>query len=135
MTTRIVVDVFYRDYSLVDSICADEMIDSIRMGRREELTALDLAELPYTNAYTFDFPLDEGEIDIREYMFTLMNGMNPDHQPPLGIRSMMVGDYIVIETQTDYANAWSMELCASVGWKTVARGNTPVPVEYPGDPS
>ena len=135
MTTRIVVDVFYRDYSLVDSIFADEMIDSIRMGRREELTALDLAELPYTKVYTFDFPLDEGEIDIREYMFTLMNGMNPDHQPPLDIRSMMVGDYIVIETQTDYANAWSMELCAPVGWRTVARGNTPVPVEHPGDPS
>lgn len=135
MTTRIIVDVFYRDYSLVDSICADEMIDSIRMGKREELTALDLAELPYTNAYTFDFPLEEGEIDIREYTFTLMNGMNLDHQPPQELRSMMVGDYIVIETQTDYANAWSMELCASVGWKTVARGNTPVPVEYPGDPS
>jgi hypothetical protein len=135
MTTRIIVDVFYRDYSLVDSICADEMIDSVRMGKREEFTALDLAEIPYTNAYTFDFPLEEGEIDIREYTFTLMNGMNIDHQPPQGLRSMMVGDYLVIETQTDFANVWSMELCASVGWRTIGRGNTPVPVEYPGDPS
>ena len=134
MTTRIVVDVFYRQYSEVDSICGEQMFDSMTMGSRE-ISALDLAELPYTNVYTFDFPLEEGEIDIREYMFTLMNGMNPDHQPPLGIRSMMAGDYIVIETQTDYANVWSMELCGAIGWNTVARGNTPVPVEYPGDPS
>ena len=134
MTTRIVVDVFYREYSDVDSICADEMFDSMTMGRRD-ITALELSELPYTNVHTFDFPLEEGEIDIREYMFTLMNGMNPDNQPPLGIRSMMAGDYIVIETQTDYANVWSMELCGAIGWNTVARGNTPIPVEYPGDPS
>ena len=135
MTTRIIVDVFYREYSLVDSVCGEQMLESMQMGSREDLDALDLAMIPYTNVYTFEFPLEEGEIDIREYTFTLMNGMNENHQPPIGIRSMMVGDYIVIETQTDYANAWSMELCASIGWNTVARGNTPVPFEHPGDPS
>lgn len=134
MSTRIVVDVFYRQYSEIDSICAEQMFDSVTMGSRE-ISALDLAELPYTNVYTFDFPLEEGEIDIREYTFTLMNGMNFDHQPPQGLRSMMVGDYIVIETQTDFANAWSMELCGAIGWNTIGRGNTPVPAEHPGDPS
>lgn len=132
MSTRIIIDVFYRQYSEIDSICGDEMFEAMTMGSRE-VTALDLAELPYANVHTFDFPLDEGEIDIREYTFTLMNGMNFDYPLPSGLRSMMAGDYIVIRTETDYVNAWSMELCRPFGWKTIARGNTPVSAEYPGD--
>ena len=134
MTTHIFVEVFYREYSVIDDICSSEMFDSMTMGARD-VTGWELEELSYTEVYTFEFRLEEGEIDIREYTFTVMNGMNPDHQPPLGIRSMMPGDYIVIKTETDYATVWSRELCLSKGWKNVGRGNTPVPVEYPGDPS
>jgi len=94
-----------------------------------EMTAFDLEEIPYTKVYTFDFPLEEGEIDIREYAFTLMNGMNPDHQPPQELRSMMAGDYVIIKIQTECYGAWSMDLCIPIGWDTIARGNTP----YPGD--
>ena len=120
MTTRIVVDVFYRQYSEIDSICAEQMFDSMTMGSRE-ISALDLAELPYTKELTFDFPLEEGEIDIREYTFTLMNRLHFNIHKPFELRCMMAGDYIVIKTQTDYANAWSIELRASVGWKTILR--------------
>jgi hypothetical protein len=134
MTTHIFVEVFYRQYSEIDSICGEQMFDSMTMGSRE-ISALDLAELSYTEVYTFEFPLEEGEIDIREYTFTVMNGMDPDHQPPLGIRSMMAGDYIVIKTETDYTTLSSKELCLFRGWNTIARGNTPVPFEHPGDPS
>ena len=134
MTTRIIVDVFYREYSDVDDISSSEMFYSMTMGSRD-VTESELDELSYAEVYTFEFPFEEGEIDIREYTFDLMNRMNPNHQPPLGIRSMMPGDYIVIETQTDYATVWSKELCLSMGWKNMGRGNTPVPVEYPGDPS
>lgn len=133
MTTHIFVDVFYRQYSEIDSIFGEQMFDSMTMGSRD-VTESELDEPSYTKVYTFEFPLEEGEIDIREYMFTLMNGMNPDHQPQ-GLRSMMAGDYIVIKTVTDYATVSSKELCASVGWKTITRGNTPVPFEHPGDPS
>ena len=134
MSIRIFVDVFYREYSVISDICSSEMLDSMTMGSRE-ITESELDELSYTEVYTFEFPLEEGEIDISEYTFDLMNRMNPNDQPPLGIRSMMPGDYIVIETQTDYANVRSKELCLSVGWRNVKRGNTPVPFEHPGDPS
>ena len=136
MTTHIFVDVFYRQYSEIDSICAEQMFDSMTMHRRD-VTESELDEPSYTEVYTFEFPREEGEIDIREYTFTLMNGMNPDpdHQLPQGLRSMMAGDYIVIKIVTDYATVSSKELCASVGWKTIAPGNTPVPFEHPGDPS
>lgn len=130
MTTHIFVDVFYRQYSEIDSICAEQMFDSMTMHRRD-VTESELDEPSYTEVYTFEFPREEGEIDIREYTFTLMNGMNPDpdHQLPQGLRSMMAGDYIVIKTVTDYATVSSKELCLSKGWKN------PVPFEHPGDPS
>ena len=134
MTTHIFVDVFYRQYSEIDSICGEQMFDSMTM-RKRDVTESELDELSYTEVYTFEFPREEGEIDIREYTFTVMNGMNPDHQLPQGLRSMMAGDYIVIKTVTDYATVSSKELCLSKGWKTIARGNTPVPFEHPGDPS
>lgn len=134
MSTHIFVDVFYRQYSEIDSICGEQMFDSMTM-RKRDVTESELDEPSYTKVYTFEFPREEGEIDIRKYTFTVMNGMNPDHQLPQGLRSMMVGDYIVIKTETDYATVSSKELCLSNGWKNVGRGNTPVPVEYPGDPS
>jgi hypothetical protein len=134
MTTHIFVDVFYRQYSEVDSICGEQMFDSMTMGSRD-VNESELDEPSYTKVYKFEFPREEGEIDIREYTFTVMNGMNPDYQLPQGLRCMMAGDYIVIKTVTDYATLSSKELCLLNGWKKVEPGNTPVPFEHPGDPS
>ena len=94
MTTHIFVDVFYRQYSEIDSIFGEQMFDSMTMGSRD-VTESELDEPWYTEVYTFEFPREEGEIDIREYAFTVMNGMKPAHQLPLGIRSMMAGEFAV----------------------------------------